>query len=55
MSQQPDRSERGVKRGSSFKIGRGVVLALCPPLTIAADDFEPAFAILDGALGVVET
>ncbi len=36
-------------RGLSFKIGGGNVLTLCPPLTIARDDFDRGFDILEAA------
>ena len=36
-------------RGPSFKLGGGNVIALCPPLTIAEEGFDCAFAILDEA------
>ncbi len=37
-------------RGLSFKVGGGTVVTLCPPLTIASEDFERAFDILDDGL-----
>ena len=40
--------------GLSFKVGQGNVLTLSPPLVIAADELDAAFAILDGALAAVE-
>ena len=42
-------------RGLSFKVGQGNVLALSPPLVIARVDLDAALAILDEALGVVES
>ncbi|MFO1324078.1 MAG: aspartate aminotransferase family protein [Burkholderiales bacterium] len=41
-------------RGLAFKIGQGNVINLSPPLVIAQDDLERAFAILDDVLGDVE-
>jgi 4-aminobutyrate aminotransferase len=38
-------------KGLSFKIGGGKVVTLCPPLTIALDDFDLAFDSLAAALG----
>jgi len=35
--------------GLSFKLGGGNVITLCPPLTIAEQEFDRAFAILDEA------
>ena len=40
--------------GLSFKVGQGNVLTLSPPLVIAENDLDAAFAILDGALAAVE-
>ncbi|RFB79891.1 (R)-1-hydroxy-2-aminoethylphosphonate ammonia-lyase [Methylovirgula sp. 4M-Z18] len=37
-------------RGLSFKVGGGNVVTLCPPLTIAHDEFDQAFTIFDAAL-----
>ena len=37
-------------RGLSFKVGGGDVVTLCPPLTIADDELDRAFAILESAL-----
>jgi hypothetical protein len=37
-------------RGLSFTLGGGNVITLCPPLTIAEDEFNRAFAVLDEAL-----
>ncbi len=37
-------------RGLSFKIGQGNVLTLSPPLVIADDELDRAFAIIDAAL-----
>jgi 4-aminobutyrate aminotransferase len=42
-------------RGLSFKVGQGNVLTLSPPLIIARVDLDAALAILDEALGVVES
>lgn len=39
-----------LSQGLSFKISRGNVLTLTPPLTISEEDFETAFRILDQAL-----
>ena len=41
--------------GLSFKVGQGNVLTLSPPLVIAEDDLDAAFAILDAALAAVES
>ena len=40
--------------GLSFKIGQGNVLTLSPPLVIAPEDLDRAFAIIDAALAAVE-
>jgi 4-aminobutyrate aminotransferase len=42
-----------LERGLSFKLGGGNVVTLCPPLTIAAADFERAFDILDQGLSML--
>ncbi len=42
-----------LRRGLSFKLGAGIVVTLCPPLTIERGDFDRAFAILDDALAEV--
>jgi len=42
-----------LERGLSFKIGGGTVLTLCPPLTIADEEFDRAFAILEAAFDAV--
>ena len=42
-----------LERGLSFKIGGGSVLTLCPPLTIAVEELDRAFAILDDAMTAV--
>ena len=39
-----------LERGLSFKLGGGIVVTLCPPLTIGDTDFATAFDILDTAL-----
>ncbi len=41
---------RCLAKGLSFKLGGGVVVTLCPPLTIPLDEFDAALAILDEAL-----
>jgi 4-aminobutyrate aminotransferase len=41
--------------GLSFKVGQGNVLTLSPPLVIATEDLDAAFAILDAALSAAET
>jgi 4-aminobutyrate aminotransferase len=41
---------RCLAQGLSFKVGGGVVLTLCPPLTIAEADLRRAFAIVAAAL-----
>ena len=41
--------------GLSFKVGQGNVLTLSPPLVIAENDLDEAFAILDAALAAVES
>ncbi len=40
--------------GLSFKVGQGNVLTLSPPLIIAPEDLDRAFAIIDAALTAVE-
>ena len=45
---------RCLSRGLNFKIGGGVVVTLCPPLTIPLDEFDEALSILDGALSDLE-
>jgi 4-aminobutyrate aminotransferase len=42
-------------RGLSFKVGQGNVLTLSPPLVIADDELDRAFAIIDAALTAVES
>lgn len=42
-----------LERGLSFKLGGGNIVTLCPPLTIAADEFDAAFSILDEALAEI--
>src|SRR5271166_3245528 len=41
---------RCLARGLSFKLGGGRIVTLCPPLTIALDEFDAALTILDEAL-----
>lgn len=41
---------RCLAKGLSFKLGGGVVVTLCPPLTIPFEEFDAALAILDEAL-----
>jgi 4-aminobutyrate aminotransferase len=38
-----------LERGLSFKLGGGNVVTLCPPLTIAAEELDRAFAVLEEA------
>ena len=53
----PARADRllyaALARGLSFKLGGGTVVTLCPPLTIEMEEFERAFAVLDGGLAEV--
>jgi 4-aminobutyrate aminotransferase len=42
-----------LRRGLSFKVGGGTVITLCPPLTIAEDELDKAFDILEDAIGEV--
>lgn len=42
-----------LERGLSFKLG-GTVVTLCPPMTIAAERLDHAFAILESAVSAVE-
>ena len=42
-----------LERGLSFKLGGGNVVTLCPPLTIAAEELDRAFAILEEAVASV--
>jgi 4-aminobutyrate aminotransferase len=42
-----------LERGLSFKLGGGNIVTLCPPLTIAPDEFAAAFAILDESLATL--
>ena len=42
-----------LKRGLSFKVGGGTVITLCPPLTIAEEELDRAFDILDAAIGEI--
>jgi 4-aminobutyrate aminotransferase len=41
-----------LERGLSFKVGGGNVLTLCPPLTVAVEELDRAFVILDEAISV---
>ena len=45
---------RSLALGLSFKIGGGTVVTLCPPLTIAFDEFDAALSILEAALADVK-
>jgi 4-aminobutyrate aminotransferase len=42
-----------LRRGLSFKVGGGNVLTLCPPLTIAMDQFHAAFDILEHSFDAI--
>ena len=57
IAQANSRAERlmyaCLERGLSFKLGGGNVVTLCPALTIAIEDFDRAFAILDEALATL--
>ena len=46
---------RCLERGLSFKIGGGTVVTLCPPLTIAFEQFDEALSIFEGALSSLKT
>jgi 4-aminobutyrate aminotransferase len=43
---------RALEKGLSFKLTMGNILTLTPPLTIARDELDRAFDILDDCLGV---
>ena len=42
-----------LKNGLSFKVSKGNVLQLCPPLIITRDELKSALVILENALGKV--